>query len=145
MEAAVVERAGQHAAHLEFVDEANTAIEAVDECLALLNSLGSGAASLIQVTKIQRSFKKVGESLKRTRYGSFIKALLKLSEFADPVMLGKVTAKFQEVRDSLVTDIENSVAEEAGQVAAHATFMGVSQDTVDQARARVAANTAALE
>lgn len=47
MEAAVIERAGQHDAHLAFVDEAETAIDAVDECLALLNSLGGGATSLI--------------------------------------------------------------------------------------------------
>ena len=47
MEAAVAERAATKHAHEVFVEEGEAAIEAVDECLALLSSLDSGSTSLI--------------------------------------------------------------------------------------------------
>jgi hypothetical protein len=145
MEVATMERDSDKTTHTLFVEECDDAIAAIDECLSLLDSLNSASASLIEMTKVQRSFKKVGESLKKTRFSSMIKALLKLSDFADPTMLAKVKARFIEVRESLVTDIANAIGDEADSLAAFNTFMGISQDTVDQARARVAANTAALE
>ena len=55
-----------------------------------------------------------------------IKALLKLSDFANPEMLARVTSKFVEVRESLVSDIAASIAEEANSLAAHNVFMAVS-------------------
>jgi len=42
-----------------------------------------------------------------------IKALLKLTDFANPEMLERLKGKFQAVRDSLVEDILNSNNEEA--------------------------------
>jgi len=64
MEVATMERGSDNTAHTLFVEECDDAIAAIDECLSLLDSLNSGSASLIEMTKVQRSFKKVGESLK---------------------------------------------------------------------------------
>ena len=47
MEAATNERAANLNTHTAFVEECEDAIDAIDECLALLDSLNSGAASLI--------------------------------------------------------------------------------------------------
>jgi hypothetical protein len=69
-----------------------------------------------------------------------VKALLKLADFANPEMLERLTNKFIAVRDSLLQDIENSKQEEQDQVANHATFMAVSQETLDECRGRVAEN-----
>jgi hypothetical protein len=55
-----------------------------------------------------------------------IKALLKLADFANPEMLARLVAKFNEVRASLVSDIANALAAEDDEAAAYATFMGIS-------------------
>ena len=102
MDVATGERSANNAAHVVFVEESQAAIEAIDDCLVLLDSLDQGAASLIQVTKVQRAFKKVGETIKNSKFSSMIKALLKLTDFANPEMLERLKGKFQEVRDSLV-------------------------------------------
>lgn len=47
MDVATGERAANNAAHLVFVEESQGAIEAIDDCLVLLDSLEGGAASLI--------------------------------------------------------------------------------------------------
>jgi len=47
MDLATNERAANNAAHLVFVEESQGAIEAIDDCLVLLDSLDGGAASLI--------------------------------------------------------------------------------------------------
>jgi len=69
-----------------------------------------------------------------------IKALLKLTDFANPDMLERLTNKFIAVRDSLLQDIENSRQEEEDQLANHETFMTVSQETLDECRERVVEN-----
>lgn len=142
---ATAEREANHAAHVTFVEEAELAIEAIDECLVLLNSLGGDSASLIQVTKVQRAFKKVGQAIKtNSKYSPMIKALLKLTDFANPEMLARLTGKFQAVRDSLVTDIDNSNQNEADELAAYDAFMAMGAATIETCRANVARDTELL-
>jgi hypothetical protein len=106
MDVATSERASSSDEHAVFVSDATDAIAAIDECLELLGNLDSGAAaSLIQTTLLQKSFKRVGNTLKKTKYSTLIKVLLKLADFANSDMLARLTAKFNEVRASLVTDI----------------------------------------
>ena len=126
MDAATSERAANSAEHAQYVEEAQAAIGAIDECLDLLEGLDGGAPSLIQVTKVQKSLKKVGETLKKTKFSSLIKALLKLADFANSEMLAKLRTKFQEVRAELVAGIAFALQEEDDQLAAYTTFMGIS-------------------
>jgi len=144
MDRATTERAASHAENVAWIEEANMAIDAIDECVELLAGLDSGAASLVQVTKVQRSFKKVNEALKNTKYGSMIKALLKLADFANSEMLGRLREKFAAVRAEMVQGIADTEAAEADQLAAYTAFMAVSQQTVDDARQRIVENRAAL-
>jgi len=74
-----------------------------------------------------------------------IKALLKLADFANSDMLTKLRGRFNEVRAELVQGIAFALQEEDDQLGAYATFMGISQTTVDDARQRIVDNTAALE
>lgn len=143
MDRATNERASNHAENIAYVEEANLAIDAIDECIDLLAGLDSGAASMVQVTKVQRSFKKLGDALKNTKYGSMIKALLKLADFADSDMLGRLREKFSAVRAELVQSIIDTNAAEADQLGAYTNFMAVSQTTVDEARQRIIDNRAA--
>ena len=144
MDMATTERAKNNAEHAAYVEEANMAIDAIDECIELLAGLDSGAASMVQVTKVQRSFKKVTERLAHTKYGSMIKALLKLADFANSEMLGRLREKFQAVRAEMIQGIADTIAAEADQLAAYTQFMAVSQQTVDDARQRIVDNRAAL-
>merc|ERR1711990_677916 len=144
MDRATNERAAAHAENMAYVEEANMAIDAIDECVELLAGLDSGAASMVQVTKVQRSFKKVSEHLKNTKYGSMIKALLKLADFANSDMLQRLQEKFAAVRAEMVQSIADTLAAEDDQLAAYTAFMAVSQQTVDDARQRIVDNRAAL-
>jgi len=144
MDRATNERAATHAENMAYIEEANMAIDAIDECIELLAGLDSGAASMVQVTKVQRSFKKVSEKLKNTKYGSMIKALLKLADFANSDMLQRLREKFQSVRGEMVQSIADTHAAEADQLSAYTGFMAVSQTTVDDARQRIVDNRAAL-
>jgi len=144
MDVATNERAKNSAENAAYVEEANMAIDAIDDCVELLAGLDSGAASMVQVTKVQRSFKKVTEALRKTKYGSMIKALLKLADFANSEMLGRLREKFQAVRAEMIQGIADTIAAEADQLAAYTNFMSVSQQTVDDARQRIVENRAAL-
>merc|ERR1712151_1042231 len=73
-----------------------------------------------------------------------IKALLKLADFANSEMLGRLREKFAAVRAEMVQGIADTEAAEADQVAAYTAFMAVSQQTVDDARQRIVDNRAAL-
>jgi hypothetical protein len=144
MDRATTERAATHAENVAYIEEANMAIDAIDECVELLAGLNSGAASMVQVTKVQRSFKKVSDKLKNTKYGSMIKALLKLADFANSDMLQRLQEKFSAVRAEMLQSIADTEAAEADQLAAYTNFMAVSQTTVDEARQRIVENRAAL-
>ena len=62
----------------------------------------------------KKAFKRVHATLKNTKYGTLIKALIKLAEKeVNPAMLSKLIAKFTEVRDSLAEGIVNTEDEEA--------------------------------
>merc|ERR1712167_184734 len=80
-----------------------------------------------------------------TKFGSMIKALLKLTDFANSEMLAKLREKFAAVRAEMVQSIADTEAAEADQLSAYTTFMAVSQQTVDDARQRLVENRAALE
>lgn len=47
MDSATNERAKNNAEHVAYVEEANVAIDTIDECVELLNGLDSGAASMV--------------------------------------------------------------------------------------------------
>jgi len=145
MDAANKERAANKANHATYIKDATASIAAIDECLNLLSELGSSSPSLIQMTKVQKAFSKLGATLKKTKYASVVKALLKLTDFANPQILARVVKKFKDVRASLVQGIANAQQEESEQAEAFAKFMDISQTTVDNARTRVTNNTAALK
>lgn len=145
MATAEAERKKNSANHAQFMSESKAAIAAIDECLELLQDIGSGSPSLIQMTKVQKSFSKLGAALKVTKYSAVVKALLKLADFANPAMLRRLIQKFRDVRASLVNGIAAAAAEEHDQIAAFKTFIEISQTTIDHARTRVKNNTAALK
>lgn len=53
------------------------------------------------MTKAKKAFEKVERALAHTKYGSIVKALIKLADFTNSEMLGRLVAKFNEVKASL--------------------------------------------
>jgi len=60
------------------------------------------------MTKVNRSFKKLEKAIKNTAYGNTITALIKLMDFANPEMLARLVGKFTEVRNSMLSSIEET-------------------------------------
>jgi len=60
------------------------------------------------MTKVNRSFKKLEKAMKNNKYSNTILALIKLMDFANPEMLARLNAKFTEVRNSMLTSVEET-------------------------------------
>jgi hypothetical protein len=79
------------------------------------------------MTKLHRNFKKLEKSITSTKWGKTVVALIKLAEKeVNPAMLAKLMAKFSEVRDSIMTSMDDATAAEADSLAAYNEFMAVS-------------------
>merc|ERR1712110_701976 len=119
----------------------------VNECMALLAGLMDGAPSFVEISKAQRAVKKVAANLKvSTAMGHLAKALVQLAqEFADGAAVGKVQELFSTLLGNLHTSRHGMDAQNVREIEVYTAFMTASQNTIDQANARIAANQADLD
>ena len=129
------------------VIESDLTVEAVNECMALLQGLMDGASSFVEISKAQRAVKKVAANLKvSSAMGHLAKALVQLAqEFADGAAVGKVQELFATLLGNLHTSRHDMDAQNAREIEVYVAFMTASQNTIDMANERIAANQADLD
>lgn len=98
------------------------------------------------MTKTQNHLKKLEKHLsKRTEWAEMVRVMIELAQnFTDQGSVARVGQMLQDVLGEVQQSLQNTHMDEQNSVAAFNTFMGISQTTVDQALARIAENTAAL-
>jgi len=75
---------------------------------------------------LNHNFKKLEKSIKNTKWGKTVVALIRLAEKdVNPAMLAKLIGKFTEVRNSMLASMDDATAAEADALAAYNTFMAV--------------------
>jgi hypothetical protein len=75
---------------------------------------------------LNHTFKKLEKSIKNTKWGKTIVALIRLAEKdVNPAMLAKLIGKFTEVRNSMMGSMDDATASEADALAAYNNFMEV--------------------
>ena len=76
---------------------------------------------------MNHTFKKLEKSIKNTKWGKTIVALIRLAEKdVNPAMLAKLIGKFTEVRNSMMASMDDATGAEADALAAYNNFMAVS-------------------
>jgi len=76
---------------------------------------------------LNHTFKKLEKSIKNTKWGKTIVALIRLAEKeVNPAMLAKLIGKFTEVRNSMMGSMEDATDAEADALAAYNNFMAIS-------------------
>jgi len=147
MERATRERAEAQATYERNCVESDLTLEAVEECQALLVGLQSGAASFVEITRAQKSIQKIVKKLQvNSQWGHLVKTLVEMSQdFANADAVSKVLALFTTLQGNLHVSREDMDAVNVQQIALFNAFMAASQDTIDQAQARIDANQAELD
>jgi hypothetical protein len=147
MEVATMERNQAQEQYEHNCIESDLTVEAVDECMALLEGLMNGGASFVQISKAQRAVKKITSQLKvSTQWGHLAKALVMLSQdFANSEATAKVYDLFNDLLGNLHTSRADMDTQNVQEIAAYNAFMVVSQNTIDEANARIDANQAELD
>lgn len=75
---------------------------------------------------MNHTFKKLEKSIKNTKWGKTIVALIRLAEKeVNPAMLAKLIGKFTEVRDSMTASMEARTGAEADSLSAYNTLMAI--------------------
>lgn len=75
---------------------------------------------------MNHTFKKLEKSIKNTKWGKTIVALIRLAEKdVNPAMLAKLIGKFTEVRNSMMGSMDDATGAEADALAAYNNFMAV--------------------
>jgi hypothetical protein len=76
---------------------------------------------------LNHTFKKLEKSIKNTKWGKTIVALIRLAEKdVNPAMLAKLIGKFTEVRNSMMAGMDDATTAEADALNAYNNFMAVS-------------------
>ena len=142
---AVSERATNNGNYQQTVEELNDAIAALNECIDLVGELRNGA-SFVQITKSQNHIKKLLKHFShKTEWTEMVKVMLTLAQnFSDQSSVERVLTMLQDVLAECHQNLANAHQDEEDQVAAHAQFMGVCQETIEQCNERIQVNTAEL-
>jgi len=75
---------------------------------------------------LNHTFKKLEKSIKNTKWGKTIVALIRLAEKeVNPEMLARLVGKFTEVRNSMMGSMDDATGAEADALAAYNNFMAV--------------------
>ncbi len=139
MELATTERAANAEAYKVNVQEHKDAIEAVGECLSLIEELMNPNPSLMQVTKAQNHLKKLVKHLKNQ---NLIKVLIELAQnFSDQNTVKKVLNLLREADQNLHDSLGQSHTDEELSIKMYGDFMVASADTITKAEARIVINT----
>jgi len=144
MEIATAERAAEQAWYEEQIIEHNLALEALDDCLVLLNDLKNPSPTLVQVTKARNSVKKTMRMLKslNSKYAPLMQALIKLAQnFADQGILDKIMNKMVEVQENLRDSLITMANDNDAQLSTFNTYMAVCANTILEAEHRIVINT----
>merc|ERR1712183_1036780 len=98
-----------------------------------------GASSFVEVSKAQRAVKKITGQLKvSNKWGHLAKALVELAQdFANAQAVGKGYDLFGDLLGNLHTSREDMDRQNAREIVAYNNFMEMSQNTIDQANARI--------
>ncbi|CAK61287.1 unnamed protein product (macronuclear) [Paramecium tetraurelia] len=111
----VLIREQEHEAFEAQVAELTDATVAVDDALALLQTLSN--PSLAQVKKFQNSLKKIEQSIKpRSQMAPFLKALITLASnqnFSDQGIISQIVNALNEFRNAIVDSINDQTLAEA--------------------------------
>jgi chromosome segregation ATPase len=128
-------------------EEHDMTLDAVNECVALLQGLQNGGASFVQVTKAQKNIKKLIKKLSvNSKWGHIAKVLVEMSQdFASGEAVQNVLNLFNDLELNLHESRTEMDRVNAQQIVTYENFMMLSQDTIDQANARIAANQADLD
>jgi len=147
MDMATRERDQAQALYERNCEEHDLTLEAVDECMVLLEGLVNGGASFVEITKAKKNIKKLIKKLSvSSKWGHIAKVLVEMSQdFAN----GEAVQKVMQLFDDLELNLHESRAEmdrvNAQQIQTYMTFMTVSQETIDQANGRIMANQLDLD
>lgn len=108
------EREAQHEQYENRVTEANAALSAIDECLDIINQVSGGNLSFAQGKSINKSMKKVVDTLPKSTDEVLIKALVQLAteEFADQSALLRVFEALKDVKSGIQNDLQAEHDEE---------------------------------
>lgn len=108
------EREAQHEQYELRVEEANAALSAIDECLDIINQVSGGNLSFAQGKSINKSMKKVVDTLPKSTDEVLIKALVQLAteEFADQSALLRVFEALKDVKSGIQNDLQADHDEE---------------------------------
>jgi multidrug efflux pump subunit AcrA (membrane-fusion protein) len=128
-------------------EEHDLTMDAVHECTDLLNGLMNGGASFVEVTKAQKNLKKVIKKLSvSSKWGHIAKVLVEMSQdFASGEAVQNVLNLFNDLQLNLIESREEMDRVNVQQIATYEHFMTLSQETIDQAQARIDANQADLD
>jgi hypothetical protein len=147
MDMATRERDQAQALYERNCEEHDLTLEAVDECMNLLEGLVNGGASFVEITKAKKNIKKLIKKLSvSSKWGHIAKVLVEMSQdFAN----GEAVQKVMQLFDDLELNLHESRTEmdrvNAQQIQTYMNFMTVSQETIDQANARIMANQLDLD
>jgi predicted phage tail protein len=110
-------REQEHADYELQIEEFNEAIAAVDEALALLQSLSNPSASLIQIRNFSAAVNRISmKSWNRVRNGPIVKALVQLAlkqNFSDQGVLGQIVGALNEFRNDIVDAVNAATLAES--------------------------------
>ncbi len=128
-------------------DEHDLTMDAIKECVELLEGLKGGSASFVQISKAQRNIKRLAQRLQVSKtWGHLAKVLVNMvQDFASGAAVDKVLGLFSDLKGNLITSRAEMDAANAAQIVAYEAFMAVCAQTIEEAEARIAANEADLE
>ncbi len=141
------EREQSHNLYLLQVEEIELAIEAVKECMGLIEGLLNPEAGLIEIRKAKNHIKKLTKQLSGMgKFSHIIKALAALSqEYASGAATKKVFALFEDLLDSLHETLADTHHQEELQLGAYNALVQLYTETIAEAEARIVENTFLLE
>ena len=122
-------------------------MDAVNECIELVEGLQAGGNSFVQVKKAQTHLKKLGSTLKgHSTVAHLAKALVEMAQdFANQQATAKVLGLLSDLKENLISSRFAADAENVAQIEAFHTFIEVSENTIQLANERLEANNGELE
>ncbi len=146
IESANSERARVNGDYAVAVDEHGDAIDAINECIALVSEL-KNEASFFQIQKSQNHLKKLALHMThKTEWSEMVKVMLELAQnFSDQGNVDRVLQMLNEVLNSCIVSLANLHQDEEDSVAAFTTFISICETTLTQCHGRITENTEALK
>jgi len=135
VEKATRERAVAQETYENYCIEHDVALDAVNECIELVEGLQAGGNSFVQVKKAQTHLKKLGATLKgHSSVAHLAKALVEMAQdFANQQATAKVLGLLNDLKDNLIQSRFDADATNVSQISAFESFLDVSANTIELA------------